>query len=173
MKSHRLASLFAFALCAAASVASAEMKTGDAFPSPAAHGVGGQLPATKGRVVLYDFWASWCAPCRAALPSYEALYKKYHSRGLEIIAIGTDTDAAAAGKFVGKLALSFPVVADTKQAFVALVAPPTMPTSYLVGRDGRVRSVHRGFHGAKSVEELSTAIEAALNEGAAQPAKRS
>jgi len=154
--------LTAAAALALAHPSPAEVKTGDSFPSPAAHGVGGKLPSTKGKVVLYDFWASWCGPCRAALPSYEALYKKYHARGLEIIAVGTDTDAAAAGKFVGKLSLSFPVVTDTKQAFVALVAPPTMPTSYLVGKDGRVVLVHKGFHGEKSVAQLTTAIEAAL-----------
>lgn len=162
MKFHTKISHIALLLLAGASLASADMKVGDAFPSPAAHGVPGKLPATKDKVVLYDFWASWCGPCRAALPSYEALYRKYHGRGLEIIAVGTDTDAAAAGKFVGKLSLSFPVVTDTKQSFVALVAPPSMPTSYLVGKDGKVLSVHRGFRGSKSVAELTAAIEAAL-----------
>lgn len=162
MKSLTHIKLLASCLVLTAAVASAGVKVGDAFPSPAANGVAGKLPATKGKVVLYDFWASWCGPCRAALPSYEALYKKYHAQGLEIIAVGTDVDAAAAGKFVGKLSLSFPVVTDTKQAFVAIVAPPTMPTSYLVGKDGRVLSVHKGFHGAQSVKELSAAIEAAL-----------
>jgi thiol-disulfide isomerase/thioredoxin len=162
MKFQRTFSLWAFLALAAATPAAAEMKVGDVFPLPSAHGVAGKLPATKGRVVLYDFWASWCGPCRAALPSYEKLYRKYHARGLEIIAVGTETDATAAGKFVGKLSLSFPVVTDTKQAFVTLVGPSTMPTSYLVGRDGRVVSVHKGFRGAKSVEELTAAIEVAL-----------
>ena len=162
MKFQTLVSLSALLIIAGATPAPAGMKLGDVFPLPSAHGVAGKLPATKGKVVLYDFWASWCGPCRAALPSYEALYRKYHDRGLEIIAIGTETDAAAAAKFVGKLSLSFPVVTDTKQAFVALVAPSTMPTSYLVGRDGRLLSVHKGFRGAKSVEELAAAIEAAL-----------
>jgi thiol-disulfide isomerase/thioredoxin len=150
------------ALLATIASATAAIKQGDTFPSPAANGVSGNLPNTKGKVVLYDFWASWCGPCRAAMPAYETLYKKYHAKGFEIIAVGTDDNAEAARKFVGKLALSFPVVADTKQAFVALVSPPTMPTAYLVGKDGKVIEVHKGFQGAKTIEELSKAIEAAL-----------
>lgn len=140
----------------------AAVKQGDVFPSPAAHGVSGKLPATKGKVVLYDFWASWCAPCRAALPGYEKIYQKYRSMGFEVIAVGTDDNAEAAKKFTNGLKLSFPVVADTGQKFVALVSPSSMPTAYLVGKDDKVISVHKGFHGEKSINELSAAIEAAL-----------
>ena len=145
-----------------AAAAVAGVNSGDVFPDPSAHGVVGKLPAVKGKVVLYDFWASWCAPCRAALPGYEKLYQQFHAQGFEVIAIGTDTDAAAAKAFVGKLKLSFPVVADVGQKHVELVAPPTMPTAYLVGRDGKVVSVHEGFHGAKSLKKLEAAIAAAL-----------
>ena len=149
-------------LLATLATAFAGVGTGEVFPLPAAHGVTGNLPNTKGKVVLYDFWASWCGPCRAAMPSYEGLYKKYHAKGFEIIAVGTDDNAEAARKFVGKLTLSYPVVADTKQEFVGLVSPPTMPTAYLVGRDGKVILVHKGFQGQTTVDELSKAIEAAL-----------
>lgn len=140
----------------------AGLKPGDVFPSPVAHGVSGKLPTTRGKVVLYDFWASWCAPCRAALPAYETIYQKYHGRGFEVIAVGTDTKADAAQKFTRGLKLSFPVVADTGQKFVSVVSPSTMPTAYLVGKDGKVISIHSGFHGDKSLKELSSAIEAAL-----------
>jgi peroxiredoxin len=96
------------------------------------------------------------------LPGYETIYQKYHKRGFEIIAIGTDTKVEAAKKFTHGLRLSFPVVADTEQKFVSLVRPSTMPTAYLVGRDGKVISVHLGFHGDKSLRDLSEAIESAL-----------
>ena len=145
-----------------AAAAVAGVNSGDVFPDPSAHGVVGKLPTVKGKVVLYDFWASWCAPCRAALPGYEKLYQQFNAQGFEVIAIGTDTDAAAAKAFVGQLKLSFPVVADVGQKHVELVAPPTMPTAYLVGRDGKVVSVHEGFHGAKSLKKLEAAIAAAL-----------
>ncbi len=152
----------ALACCASIACCDAEVHAGDSFPSPAANGVAGKLPKTEGKVVLYDFWASWCAPCRAAMPAYEGLYQKYHQQGFEIIAVGTDEDAGAAQTFVAGLKLSFPVVVDVKQKFVALVEPSTMPTAYLVGKNNKVISVHSGFHGAKTIEALSQAIETAM-----------
>ena len=149
-------------LIASLGAATAAVKPGDLFPSPAAHGVSGKLPATQGKVVLYDFWASWCAPCRVALPAYEKLYQKYHAKGFEVIAVGTDDKPEAAAKFTNGLKLSFPVVADTSQKFVTQVSPATMPTAYLVGKDGKVISELKGFHGEKSISALSSAIEAAL-----------
>lgn len=143
------------------SLAHGELGVGAVFPSPAANGVAGNMPATKGKVVLYDFWASWCMPCRQALPAYEQLYQKYHAKGLEIIAVGIEGNGDAQ-KFVGKLKLSYPVVVDAKQKFVALVAPESMPTSFLVGKNGKVLSVHSGFK-SSTVKELDAAIAAALN----------
>ena len=143
--------ILALMLSASPLCCQADVQAGDLFPSPTANGVAGNLPKTEGKVVLYDFWASWCAPCRAAMPAYETLYQKYHKQGFEIIAVGTDEDAGAAKTFISGLKLSFPVVVDTKQKFVALVAPGTMPTAYLVGKNNKVLSVHPGFHGAKSL----------------------
>lgn len=162
MKSKSIIAKLALVLIATAGTAAAAVKQGDVFPSPSANGVAGNLPATKGKVVLYDFWASWCAPCRVALPGYQKIYQKYRADGFEVIAVGTDESPDAATKFTKGLKLSFPVVADSGQKFVALVGPTTMPTAYLVGKDGKVISVHKGFHGDKSINELSTAIEAAL-----------
>ena len=157
-----IALLLAACWVAAPCAATAAVKEGDAFPAPSSYGVAGKLPSTTGKVVLYDFWASWCAPCRAALPAYEQLYQKYKARGFEVVAVGTDENADAAAKFLRGLTLTFPVVTDTKQKFVAEVAPPSMPTSYLVGRNGKVISIHTGFRGAKDLAVLTSSIEAAL-----------
>jgi thiol-disulfide isomerase/thioredoxin len=135
---------------------------GTAFPDPKPFGLTGTMPATKGKVVLYDFWASWCGPCRQAFPAYEKVYQKYKSRGFLIVAVGTDKKPADSAKFLKGLKTTFPVVLDHSQKFVAKVRPKGMPTAYLVGKDGVIIDVHAGFHGKKTIKTLEAQIEAAL-----------
>lgn len=139
----------------------AQVAEGAAFPSPASSGVTGKIPSTKGKVVLYDFWASWCLPCRKSFPEYSKLYQKYKGRGLVVIAIGTDKKPEDAAKFLQGLKPTFPVVFDHSQKFVAKVRPSGMPTAYLVGKDGKVIHVHKGFD-SKTIKDLEKRIEAAL-----------
>ncbi|GAA5484570.1 TlpA disulfide reductase family protein [Haloferula sargassicola] len=148
--------------CALAGAASAGIGMGQAFPSPKSCGVSGEIPATSGKVVLYDFWGSWCGPCKKAMPAYEKIYQKYRSKGLVVVGVGVDREAEAANRFLAKVPHSFPVCFDFQQKMVAKVGPPGMPTAYLVGRNGKVIHILSGFHGRKSVAELEAAIEAAL-----------
>lgn len=156
-----LASLF-LVIC---SRASAETKAGDAFPSldPSAL-EGGQIPLTAGRVVLIDFWASWCAPCRESFPSYAQLQSDYAARGLTIVAISVDQSASAFAAFVKKLHPPFATLRDKDHHLVQQVDVPLMPTCYLVGRDGRVHSIHAGFHGATTERDLRHEIDSLLAE---------
>ena len=144
------------------------MKVGDAFPDPAAAGAvnlaGGALPATRGQVVLYDFWASWCAPCKASFPALARLHREFAARGFSVVAIGLDEQPAAATAFWKRMNPPFPTLHDRSQTLAKQAAVPTMPTSYLVGRDGRVRLVHRGFQGESTEKELRARIEAVLAE---------
>jgi len=160
---------FAAALLAGSVAAlRAEVKVGDAFPALAAHALAslgtGELPATAGQVVLVDFWASWCGPCKASFPALAQLQKDFAARGLVIAAVSVDEKAAAAAAFVKKLAPNFPTLHDRSQTLVKQVGVPTMPTSYLLGRDGRVRFVHQGFHGEATERELRRQIETLLAE---------
>lgn len=153
---------------AVVSMTSAETKVGDAFPALRAAGVvalgGAELPATAGKVVLVDFWASWCAPCKASFPAMAQLHRDFAARGLVIVAVGVDEKPAAAAAFVKKLAPPFATLHDRAQNLIRQVAVPTMPTSYLLGRDGRVRFVHEGFRGDASERALRREIEALLAE---------
>ena len=146
----------------------ADIKVGDVFPALASAGLvslaGGPLPATAGQVVLVDFWASWCAPCRASFPMIAKLHQEYAPRGLVIAAIGLDDKTPAAEAFVKKLAPPFPTLHDRGKKLVQQVVVPAMPTSYLIGRDGRVRFVHAGFHGDRTETELRKQLEALLAE---------
>jgi len=154
--------------CVALPWARADVKVGAPFPALAPAGLvtlaGGELPVTAGKVVLVDFWASWCAPCKASFPMMAKLHKDFASRGLVIVAIGIDEKAAAAKSFVKKLAPPFATLHDREQQLVKQVVVPTMPTSYLLGRDGRVRFMHEGFHGDSTERELRQQIETLLAE---------
>lgn len=142
-----------------------EIKVGDLFPSLAEAGLtGGTLPDTAGRVVLVDFWASWCVPCRASFPAYSRLHATYAARGLVIVAVSVDEKPAAFSAFVKKWQPPFVALHDASQKLVRNVAVPAMPTCYLLGRDGRMRFVHRGFHGDDSEAELRRQLETLLAE---------
>ena len=156
-------SLLALAL-ALLSVARAELKVGDAFPSLAAAQLVGDTPDLAGKVAVVDFFASWCGPCKVSLPVYAKLYTDYAAKGVVIVAVGIDDTAAKHDAFVKKLALPFPTPNDRAKKLVSIVEVPTMPTSYVLGRDGRVRFVHVGFHGAESARALRQQLDALLAE---------
>ena len=158
---------FLFLLGCVAAVLRAEIKTGDVFPALDAANlapIAGELAATSGQVVLVDFWASWCGPCKASFPMMARLHKDYSARGLVIAAVSVDEKPAAAAAFAKKMSPPFAAVHDREGRLVRVVSVPTMPTSYLVGRDGRVRFVHVGFHGDTTERQLRQQIESLLQE---------
>jgi thiol-disulfide isomerase/thioredoxin len=147
-----------------ASQSRAEIKAGDSFPSLTGAGLEGSPPATAGKIVLVDFWASWCAPCRASFPAYARLQADYASRGLVIVGVSVDESAADYAAFVRKFAPPFVTVRDGNQRLAAAVEIPGMPTSYLIDRSGKVRSMHEGFHSGETEAALRREIENLLSE---------
>ncbi len=140
---------------------------GERFPSLATFGLEGRLPDLgQAKVVIVDFWASWCGPCKASFPIYEELRRQYGDRGLVIVAVSVDQDRKAMEKFVAHQNPGFAIVRDADQKLVQAVAPPTMPTSFVLDAQGVVRAVHHGFHGEKTQREYVEEINRLL--GAAQ-----
>jgi len=143
-------------------VSAAAPKVGDTFPDLAAAGLEGSLPDLKGKVVLVDFWASWCGPCKKSFPVMGDLHQKYGPQGFAIVAISVDEQKAAMDAFVKKAQPPFTIVRDGKGRLAEIAGVDKMPTSYLVGTDGRILAVHSGFEGEATRKEYVREIEAAL-----------
>jgi thiol-disulfide isomerase/thioredoxin len=137
-------------------------KEGDTFPDLSKFGLEGTLPDTKGKVVIVDFFASWCEPCKESFPAMEALKQKYGDKGLVIIAVNLDKKKADMEDFVAKHPVTFTIVRDVSNKLVNEVKIPTMPSSFVLDKTGRVHSFHRGFKGAETTKKYAEEIEALL-----------
>jgi thiol-disulfide isomerase/thioredoxin len=101
-------------------------------------GASRSLGSFKGKVVFLNFWATWCGPCRQEMPSMERLYQRLRGKGLEIVAVNLQEDDKAVQKFVDELKLSFPVLLDKSGRVGATYGARSIPTSYIVDRNGFV-----------------------------------
>ena len=154
--------ILAAALVLWAGAACAQWETGAKLPALAPYGLAGTLPNLAGKVVLVDFWASWCGPCKASFPILDELHKTYGARGFAVLAVNVDEDAAKQAKFLADHPVSFPVVHDAAQKLVAAAGIEAMPSSFLVDRAGTIRFVHVGFKPETTLDELKREIEGLL-----------
>lgn len=139
---------------------------GDAPPAidmPDQTGEKVELAALKGKVVIVDFWASWCGPCKQEMPVLEALHRKYAAQGLVIVGVNIDSSPKKMNRFLKGTPVSFRIVHDRKLVVANRYEPDTMPTSYFIGRDGMVRYVHEGF-GKGDAGALEERVKALLAE---------
>jgi peroxiredoxin len=97
----------------------------------------------RGKVVLLDFWATWCGPCKKEMPGYERLYRRYKDRGLVVIGISADSDAGLVAKFGRQLGVTYPLLINGMD--VQRYGVKGLPTTILVDRDGFVRKEVVGF----------------------------
>jgi thiol-disulfide isomerase/thioredoxin len=105
------------------------------------------LAQFKGQVVMINFWASWCGPCRQEMPILEDIYKKYKPMGFTMLAVNVEPDTAAAEAWLAKLSkpVTFPVAFDTDSKVSKLYKVPGMPTTVFVDRKGNFRVLHKGY----------------------------
>jgi thiol-disulfide isomerase/thioredoxin len=124
--------------------------------------LGDSIPVA-GHVVYLDFWASWCTPCRASFPWMAALQARYRERGLEIVTVNLDQDPAAAGKFLAVMKSPLRVVRDADGSLAKRYDLEVMPTSFVYGRDGKLRTRHEGFH-PREADSMESLIKTLLEE---------
>lgn len=104
-----------------------------------------RLQEQRGRVVLINFWATWCGPCKQEVPHLNRLYEKYHAAGFVLLGVNVDDDVGNATAVALKLGIKFPVLFDTDKVVSHSYDLITMPSTVLIDRDGRVRYIHKGY----------------------------
>jgi peroxiredoxin len=130
------------------------------FTLKSAAGANLRLQEQRGQVVLVNFWATWCGPCRQELPHLNSLYDKYRASGFVLLGVNIDDDPRLATALAAKLGLRFPVLLDNDKKVSRVYDMSAMPATLLIDRDGRVRHIHRGYRDGveKTYEEQVRAL---------------
>ena len=123
------------------------------------------LARHRGRVVIVDFWASWCKPCRQSIPWLNTMRERYGSSGLTIIGVNVDARRADADRFLRDVPIGFEIVFDPKGELAKQYKVQGMPSSFVFDRTGRMVDTHLGFRDAKK-DEKEAALRILLNQPA-------
>lgn len=138
------------------------ISVGETVPSFKARTIDGSkslaLEDYRGKVVLLDFWASWCPPCLKSLPKYNDLRREIGTANFEIVAINVDENTNDARKFLQKHPVSYPIAKDPKGILPGVFGVKAMPTSYLIDQNGVVQYVHAAFKEG-DIEKLKAEIQ--------------
>ena len=138
------------------------ISVGDTVPPFKARTIDGSKSVTledyRGKVVLLDFWASWCPPCLKSLPKYNELRREIGTADFEIVAVNVDENTNDAKKFLQKHPVSYPVAKDPKGILPGVFGVKAMPTSYLIDKNGVVQYVHAAFKDG-DMEKIKAEIE--------------
>jgi peroxiredoxin len=153
------------AIFAASSLASSSLEGQSApdFVLKSSTGNNMRLSEYRGDVVMINFWATWCGPCRQEMPLLDDLYGRYQRVGFTLLGVNIDDDSRRAMKMIDELGVSFPVLFDESKDVSKLYAVEAMPVTVLVDREGTVRHVHHGYKPGYE-EKYLTEIRALLRE---------
>jgi DsbE subfamily thiol:disulfide oxidoreductase len=148
MNRHQHRTFFVAAAVSLASLALAAVEK----PAPnivVQNGDGGSvdLASYRGKVVLVDFWASWCPPCKTSFPALDALYREYAAKGVEVLAVNLDERRRDADAFLSAHPHRMTVLFDPKGAAPVAFGVKGMPSSYILDRNGNIRFTHMGYSG--------------------------
>ncbi len=115
------------------------------FALKSSSGANLRLSEYRGDVVMINFWATWCGPCRQEMPLLDELYARYQRVGFNLLGVNIDDDSRRAMKMIDELGVSFPVLFDSRKEVSKLYEVEAMPVTVLIDREGNVRHVHHGY----------------------------
>jgi len=129
------------------SIAASEKLTGKAanFTLKSRSGKNIKLSELRGQVVMLNFWASWCGPCRKEMPLLEKISKKYKRLGFTLLGVNVEENSSAAKKYLREVKVSFPILFDRTNKTSKLYNVSAMPTTILIDRNGNKRFLHKGY----------------------------
>ena len=114
------------------------------------------LSEYKGQVVMLNFWASWCGPCRQEMPLLESIYKKYNKMGFTLLGVNVEPNSQAANDWLKATPVSFPILYDKDSKVSKLYDVAGMPSTVIIDRHGNVRVLHRGYKPGDENEYLDS-----------------
>ena len=152
------------ALCLLLPAAARALDAGAAAPPFELAGLNGpvNLANYRGQVVYLDFWASWCGPCKRSFPWMNEVQARFGAQGLRIIAVNLDEQREDAKRFLAATPAQFLIALDPSGATARKYAVKGMPSSMLIGRDGKLISTHAGFNDndkAKLEQQIAAALQ--------------
>ncbi|WP_293851304.1 TlpA disulfide reductase family protein [Steroidobacter sp.] len=154
------------ALCSALFVSSltgASSSLAPTFSLPSRAGDNVSLDQLKGKVVMLNFWASWCGPCRTEMPLLEQMHKRYSALGFTMVGVNVEADTKDAERWLKDMQVSFPVLFDRDSKVSKLYDVSAMPSTVFIDRKGNVRYLHKGYKPGDEGEYLNQ-IRALLKE---------
>jgi peroxiredoxin len=103
------------------------------------------LSDLKGQVVMINFWATWCGPCRKEMPLLDAIYQRYNRLGFTLLGVNVEEDPSGADEYLAETPVSFPILYDRSNSVSKLYDVNAMPSTVIVDREGNVRFLHKGY----------------------------
>ena len=160
---NRIAGMLATLVLALPAVAAAPSGPAPQFTLDARGGSQVNLAQYKGQVVMLNFWASWCGPCRQEMPLLEDIYKKYNKLGFTLIGVNVEPDSKAADDWLKQTPVSFPILYDKNSKVSQLYDVSGMPSTVIIDRKGNLRYLHHGYKPGDEGEYLNN-IRAMIRE---------
>ena len=153
---NRIAAIAATLAIAVPALAGSASAPAPQFTLTARGGRDVSLAQYHGQVVMINFWASWCGPCRQEMPLLESIYKKYNKLGFTLLGVNVEPDSQAADDWLKATPVTFPILYDKESKVSKLYEVAGMPSTVIIDRHGKLRMLHRGYKPGDENEYLDS-----------------